>query len=291
VVHPHDLLSVPSRHPRLRHRSTLALPTHQLLLEPLLHRLSLSPLSRSPEQSLRLARNLPGTSVLTALLGAFTHHLDSKSYKETVVLVVGATKECYTLHKDLLCFYSDFFRAAFNGSFKEATERKIELLEVETHVFEAFQVWLYTQDLPQIDNVSKDTYTDWSLLIKLWIFGDKYQIPLLQNNTMDKIVDKLDKDRNNPLLWITHVYENTTVNSVLRKAVVDAMSYRSRMPDGKNYHKIEETCLKDPDDWPKQACLDVMAEMSRGWANQAKRFAFPMREKCYYHVHADGEHC
>jgi hypothetical protein len=291
VVHPHHLFSISPVHPLLRHRSTLALPTPQSLLEPLLHRLSLRRLSRSPEQSLRLARNLPGTYVLAALLGVSAHHVDSKSYKEPVTLIVGAAKEHYCLHKDLLCFYSDFFRAAFNGFFKEATERKIELAEVETDVFEAFQVWLYTQDLSQNDTVSKDIYPDWSLLIKLWIFGDKYQIPLLQNNTMDKIVAKADKDHNIPLLWITHVYENTTVNSVLRKAIVDVMSYRSRMPDGKNYHKIEGTCLHNPKDWPKQACLDVIAEMSRGWLNKDTRFKLPTREKCYYHVHADGEHC
>ncbi|KAI4850205.1 hypothetical protein E4T44_02886 [Aureobasidium sp. EXF-8845] len=42
-------------------------------------------------------------------------------YKETVTLVTGAAKVQYTLHKGLLCFYSDFFRAALNGSFKEAS--------------------------------------------------------------------------------------------------------------------------------------------------------------------------
>ncbi|KAH0358044.1 hypothetical protein KCU83_g488, partial [Aureobasidium melanogenum] len=35
----------------------------------------------------------------------------SKSYKEPVTLIVGATKEHYILHKDLLCFYSDIWLA------------------------------------------------------------------------------------------------------------------------------------------------------------------------------------
>ncbi|THW86270.1 hypothetical protein D6D18_07559 [Aureobasidium pullulans] len=37
-----------------------------------------------------------------------------KLYKETVKILVGPEKEVYSVHKELLCFYSDFFRAAFN---------------------------------------------------------------------------------------------------------------------------------------------------------------------------------
>jgi hypothetical protein len=155
----------------------------------------------------------------------------------------------------------------------------------------SFQVWLYTQVLPEADTMSEDIYPDWDLLIKLWVFGDKHQIPLLQNNVMDTMIDKVGKDDNNPLQSINHVYANTTLNSKLRKAVVDVIAYRARMPDGKNHDKIEGTCLRDSDVWPKQACLDVIAEMSRGWLKKDTRFKLPTREKCYYHVHADGEHC
>lgn len=63
-----------------------------------------------------------------------------------MTLIVGKKKKAYTLHKDLLCFYSDYFRAAFNGSFKEAAERKLELPNVEEHIFEGAQLWLYTRN-------------------------------------------------------------------------------------------------------------------------------------------------
>jgi hypothetical protein len=225
------------------------------------------------------------------LLGVFAHHDDSKCYKHTVVLIVGSTKEHYSLHNDLLCFYSDFFRAAFNGSFKEATERKIELPDVETDVFEAFQVWLYTRVLPEADTESKYIHPGWSLLIKLWIFGDKYQIPLLQNVAIDAMLDKVEKDKEVPTGMINYAYENTFLNSPLRKAVTDVMAYRASMPDRQNAVDVESNCLAVPDNWPVQACLDVIAEMSRGWLKKDTRFKLPTREKCYYHVHADGEHC
>lgn len=55
------------------------------------------------------------------------------------------------MHLDLLCFYSDYFRAAFQGSFKEASERKMELLGVTKDVFERLQVWLYTRRLDPVN--------------------------------------------------------------------------------------------------------------------------------------------
>ncbi|KAH0273977.1 hypothetical protein KCU91_g5600, partial [Aureobasidium melanogenum] len=213
-----------------------------------------------------------------------SYDLDSKSYKEPVTLIVGATKEHYILHKDLLCFYSDFFRAAFNGSFKEAAERKIELPDTEVDVFEAFQVWLYTQKMPKNENTSSGkVHLEWPILIKLWIFGDKYQIPLLQNIVMDNSFDKVEMDAETPLYWIRLAYENTTPNSPLRKAITDIMAYRAIM------HKSEattRTCLSDTVYWPIQACLDVIAAMERGWVSNAPRKVLPTRDQCYYHVHA-----
>ena len=68
----------------------------------------------------------------------------SEHFQETVTLVVGSEKKAYNVHIGLLSFYSDYFRAAFQGSFKEAIERKMELPGVTKDVFERFQVWLYT---------------------------------------------------------------------------------------------------------------------------------------------------
>jgi predicted MPP superfamily phosphohydrolase len=227
-------------------------------------------------------------SGLVWLLGAFTHQVNSEFYKETVTLIVGAAKVQYTLHKGLLCFYSDFFRAALNGSFKEATERRVELSEVDIVVFEAFQVWLYTQSFPKNELAPTKAHLEWSVLVKLWIFGDGHQIPLLQNNAMDAMLDKVTKDSEVPALWMNHAYENTTSKSHLRKALVDTIAYRALTNDdtGVNAPFADSTRL-----WSTQVSLDVMAEMDRGWRSKAPRYTIPKREKCYYHVHSGTEHC
>lgn len=168
------------------------------------------------------------------LLGALTDHLDSGLYRSSVTLIVGAAKVQYTLHKGILCFYSDFFRAALNGSSKEATERRIELPEVQIDVFEAFQVWLYTQSLPKNEIVPTKVYPEWSLLVSLWIFADGHQIPLFQNNVMDAMLGKVNKDLELPTRVLNLAYDNTLAISPLRKAVTEIMVYRSKMPDGED---------------------------------------------------------
>ncbi|KAH0290143.1 hypothetical protein M436DRAFT_65314 [Aureobasidium namibiae CBS 147.97] len=200
-------------------------------------------------------------------------------YRESVTLLVGANKELYTCHKDLLCFYSDFFRAAFDGSSKEAVERKIELPDVDTDVFEAFQYWLYTQSWPE-NKVEPNDFPEWSLLVKLWIFGDQHQIPLLQNRVMALVIYKIEDDQSNPLFLIQEVYENTTSSSQLREAVVDMVTHKAsslKETDG-------ETRLAD------QALLDITNAMNRISPN-GRHYPRALCRGCHYHVHAKGEHC
>ncbi|KAG9578488.1 hypothetical protein KCU77_g7878, partial [Aureobasidium melanogenum] len=75
-----------------------------------------------------------------------------KDFQGLVTVVVGPSKKEFAIHKDLLSFYSDYFRAAFNGSFVEATDKKIELNDVNQEVFENFHAWLYTRKLVSADN-------------------------------------------------------------------------------------------------------------------------------------------
>lgn len=202
--------------------------------------------------------------------------------------MVGPGKEAYSVHKELLCFYSDFFRAAFNGSFKEAIESQIELLDVEIQVFEAFQAWLYTQSLPKNEE-KPDTkiYPAWPLLASLWIFGDKHRIPLLQNTVMDAFIAKIDIDLQSPLLVMHTIYENTLSESPLRKAVIDIVTHRVAMLGDKGGKGV---CLLQ-NMWPPEACMDAMAVMCAGWTHKTERNRMPKKDKCHYHIHAAGEHC
>lgn len=59
---------------------------------------------------------------------------------------VGPEQRQYYVHKALLTRHSDYFRNAFNGSWKEADENSISFEDVDTTTFELFVHWLYCQD-------------------------------------------------------------------------------------------------------------------------------------------------
>jgi hypothetical protein len=205
--------------------------------------------------------------------------------------VVGTSKQPFIVHKGLLCFYSDFFRAAFEGSFKEATERKIELSDVEVETFEAFQVWLYSQSLHNIedsqDSSQPSKLPSWQILTRLWVFGDKHQIPLLQNCTIDAMLQKEIEENRFSVCVVALAYENTMHGSPLRKFVIDLCVFRMI------HHLHENSVFRDSnmDSWCKEALVDFGRCMSDAWDRKLPRRVFPENTKCHYHVHAEGEHC
>jgi len=66
---------------------------------------------------------------------------------EIVTIFIGPQKKRYNIHKDIICHHSEYFRAAYNGRWKEADEG-VTLEDVEVEVFHIFVHWLYTQRLP-----------------------------------------------------------------------------------------------------------------------------------------------
>jgi hypothetical protein len=196
-----------------------------------------------------------------------------------VTLIVGKEKKPYTLHKELLCLYSDDFRAAFNGSFKEATERKIELPDVETSLFDEFQVWLYTQDLQGPTGQSEQLH----FLANMWIFGDQHQIPLLQNYAMDKIFAKRIECNSFAVAVIPKVYKKTMAGSPLRKAVIEIVGSVMKLDDW----KIENTS-----GWTVEPLTDLMLAVHQTRLDKDVTFPDPpKRDKCFFHIHDKDEHC
>ena len=67
-------------------------------------------------------------------------------YGPLVTVVVGPEEHSFGLHKGLLSKSCDFFKAAFNGKFKERNGT-LALPEQDTATFKYFVHWLYTGDL------------------------------------------------------------------------------------------------------------------------------------------------
>ncbi len=113
-----------------------------------------------------------------------------------VIVEVGIEKAQYYLPKAFLVHYSEYFDKALNGPWKESTESFIPLADVETAVFNHFVEWMYSQVLPE----HHDT-TTWKeiaasptgdghslLMLKLYVFADRFLIPSLRALVNSRIV-------------------------------------------------------------------------------------------------------
>ncbi|KAI4747143.1 hypothetical protein E4T50_02498 [Aureobasidium sp. EXF-12298] len=233
------------------------------------------------------------TTALSVTRAVSTPHKKptSKHYSEMVTVVVGDSKQPFVLHKGLLCFYSDFFRAAFEGSFKESTERKIDLPDVGIDVFKAFQVWLYSQSLcnfedPQ-DSSQPPTFPQWHVMALLWVFGDKYQIPLLQNSVIDALMDRIKETQAFHTVIVQVAYQQTMQASPLRRFAIDRCVFTAHHGPGEDSIFAENRLGS----WSKEAFVDFARCMSDAWKNKLPKAVMPQRDKCHYHIHASGEHC
>ncbi|CAD0082705.1 unnamed protein product [Aureobasidium vineae] len=210
--------------------------------------------------------------------GAYT--FNSEHFQETVTLIVGIEKKAYNVRKDLLCFYSDYFRAAFQGSFKEATERKIDLPRVTKDVFEHFQVWRYTRKLDTAA-LTFDT------MARLWIFGDKHQIPLLQNQVMDSIFAKCTTTKNIDPGALPAVYARTVARSPLRKAFIEIIGWTVGIES-----EPDTFLSRNAVNWTNEIFVDLVIAVHQSRVSQDVKFpALPKRDKCFFHIHSKDEHC
>ncbi|XTI89530.1 hypothetical protein V2W45_1241817 [Cenococcum geophilum] len=113
-----------------------------------------------------------------------------------VTLNVGPNEQCFHVHRDLLMYYSPYFKAAFNSSFN-AEERAIPIPDVKVSTFYMFMDWLYTERLPRTKKEVDETgvlggrelvssYTGLEFA-ELYIFADMYDVPGLRRQVMDRI--------------------------------------------------------------------------------------------------------
>ncbi|TVY19578.1 hypothetical protein LARI1_G003407 [Lachnellula arida] len=121
-------------------------------------------------------------------------------------------KQEFLVYKEFICYYSPFFDAAFHGSFEEGATQSIDIVDVRPKAFGLFVNWLYTQNVVQ----DQDNAPPMINLVDLWLLGDRFLIPSLQNETLVA----LDQDRvgtGRRIGFYHRVYDNTVQGSPLRR--------------------------------------------------------------------------
>jgi len=146
-----------------------------------------------------------------------------------VDIKVGPEKRLFKLHKQLLCDASPYFEAALNGQFKESNDQTIEMQDEAVSMFERFQLWIYSGNIRGIRETLKDI--SWEILVKLYIFGEARQMPLLQNHAVQSLIFKSHNENLIPCACLSLVYDNTLENSTLRRLFIDWYVHRAILSD------------------------------------------------------------
>jgi hypothetical protein len=88
----------------------------------------------------------------------------------------------FMIHKDLICYHSPFFKAAFNGNFLEGKTQEMTL-EADVVAFGIVVSWFYTKKLVNSDGKTPDLVT----LAQSWILAEYFKMPKLQNQIIVQI--------------------------------------------------------------------------------------------------------
>jgi hypothetical protein len=131
---------------------------------------------------------------------------------QLVTIVVGSKKREFRLPKALICVHSAYFEKAFQQSFIEGQEGRIELGEVSEWLFECFVGWLYInniswdpiegmEDLSGPSGVEDETGNkndradpatwNWNYLYELFNLADRYDTGALRNDVVIVVQTKL----------------------------------------------------------------------------------------------------
>jgi len=143
-------------------------------------------------------------------------------YDDTILILVGEEEKRFTVHKDVICVKSKFFRVACSNRWQEGQKKVMRLPQIRSiQAFQKSMNWTYTMKLNP--GLPSDVTTCYEYLIELYILGDILDDMKLRNRTLHLLNELLWK--NTALLCpelCQLVWEHTPSTSPLRKWTVDA---------------------------------------------------------------------
>lgn len=138
------------------------------------------------------------------------------------MVTVNVQGHKFYIHRHLLCSRSSYFRACFDGKFKEAEDKVFNLPDDDVEVFKLFIDWLYGAP------VKKCGPEDLASFLALLVFSEKICLEFLQNETMNQVrgfYRTCDPDSPVSIRTIQYVYENTVSTSPLRYFIVSLAAW------------------------------------------------------------------
>ncbi|KAL9049972.1 MAG: hypothetical protein Q9162_006914 [Coniocarpon cinnabarinum] len=178
-------------------------------------------------QTLNTLAWLEQQGICQSWYAAFSFWIIGAVFLNWVKLRAGPSRKCFGAHKDVLTTRSTYFRAMFASPFFETGTGIVDMPEDDPEVVHAYVHFLYHGTIKFQQNGGSENIDDWTIPLKMWLFGDKHQDTEFADSVMDAIIYQshdLDQDGNRwfPVQQATKlVYQNTaSPNNPLRRLLV-----------------------------------------------------------------------
>lgn len=175
-------------------------------------------------------------------------------HDELVSITLDGSTNQFSISKALLCRASEYFRKALNGEFKESSTRTLRLPGCDEPTLRLLVFYMERQALPdflyEVYGYRAEDEEDREVghgkfeeneygahpevqtsLVRLWLLGEAYLMPKLQNQTMCRLLDFFKSD-DIAAETVKLVFEETAQDSLLREVCVrQAAADCNFMPD------------------------------------------------------------
>lgn len=131
---------------------------------------------------------------------------------------MGSNEIPFDAHIELLCDCSPYFDRVFHARFVKTISEPVRFPDDDPDIFAEFISWAYSEEVFNDQPVTKMIHT-----FQLWVLAAKLEVPELQDTAIMLMEEKLD-ERPSAIVGdevVNYVYNNTTLNSHLRRVVVD----------------------------------------------------------------------
>jgi hypothetical protein len=109
---------------------------------------------------------------------------------EVVTITVGLednSSRTFTLHKNLICMHSDYFRKAFTSTYKEGNDGHMNLPEDWPESFEVFYGWLYSGQVEAADFYTKGLISPALFWVSVYLMSDRLLVGKVRSIAFDRL--------------------------------------------------------------------------------------------------------
>lgn len=210
----------------------------------------------------------------------------------TVDIFVGSQRRQWTLHRNLLCHYSSYFEAEFQGHevprAKKSGENRLDLPEDDPRGFALLVKWLYQGELEDISGMNDEEKYEYAVAChKLYLLCNRFYMLPLKNVAIDQYRRALHEAQLVPDAdEINQIYRASPPGSPFRSLMTKIAARQIMDPEVDKDAETYRECFDNNPDFAVEM-VNAVRHLSGGML-----FDDPTEDiACEYHDHSDGQDC